>query len=51
MAEKTESYDGHSDAIYWAYLEKRFRNICTSVNEKYNPVDTFYYRMSLRCRL
>ena len=24
MAEKTETYDGHSDAIYWAYLEKRF---------------------------
>ena len=33
MAEKTETYDGHSDAIYWAYLEKRFRNICASVNE------------------
>ena len=49
MAEKTETYDGHSDAIYWAYLEKRFGNMCTSVD--YNPVDTSYYRMSLRCRL
>ena len=33
MAEKTETYDGHTDAIYWAYLEKRFRNICTSVKK------------------